>query len=93
MSLEKLFPDLKESNKEKQTNKYVLILHNDEVNLFEHVMESLIDVCSHNNEQAEQCTLLAHLKGKCDIKHGEFSLLEPMRDALLLRGISATIEM
>jgi ATP-dependent Clp protease adaptor protein ClpS len=92
MSLESLFPDLKENIKKKQTNKYALILHNDEVNDFEHVMESLIEVCSHNSEQAEQCTLLAHLKGKCDIKHGEYSYLEPMREALLLRGISATIE-
>lgn len=92
MSSEKILPDLRDEIKENQADRYVLILHNDEVNLFEHVMESLIDVCQHSSEQAEQCTLLAHLRGRCDIKHGEFMTLDSMRDALALRGISATIE-
>lgn len=92
MSLEKYLPDLGGDVVEMETPKYSLILFNDEVNLFEHVMESLMDVCEHTSEQAEQCTLLAHLKGKCDIMHGEYSYLETMQDALSLRGISATIE-
>ena len=52
-----------------------LILHNDDVNTFEFVIESLIDVCKHTSEQAEQCTYLIHYKGKCDVKKGDLSHL------------------
>lgn len=92
MSFEKLLPELEGNVEKRKSNKYVLMLHNDNFNEFEHVMDSLVEVCQHTSEQAEQCTLLAHLRGKCDIKHGEYSRLEPMCDALLIRGITATIE-
>ena len=93
MSLEKILPDLHDDVKDKRKHKYTLILHNDDVNLFEHIIESLVDVCDHNAEQAEQCALLAHLKGRCDVKHGEYSTLAPMQDGLSIRGITATIEL
>ena len=92
MSLEKILPDLGGDIEELESAKYSLILFNDDVNLFEHVMESLIDVCDHTSEQAEQCALIAHLKGKCDIKHGEYSYLEAMHDGLAVRGLSSTID-
>ena len=69
-----------------------LILHNDEVNTFDFVIESLIEVCEHTSEQAEQCTYLVHYKGKCDVKAGSFSSLRPFRRALVDRGLQATIE-
>jgi ATP-dependent Clp protease adaptor protein ClpS len=69
-----------------------LILHNDEVNTFEFVIESLIEVCKHTNEQAEQCTYLIHYKGKCDVKRGSFEYLRPMRHELVERGLNATID-
>lgn len=69
-----------------------LILHNDEVNTFDFVIESLIEVCEHTTEQAEQCTYLVHYKGKCDVKSGSFDFLRPMRHALVDRGLTATIE-
>ncbi len=69
-----------------------LILHNDEVNTFDFVIESLIEVCEHTTEQAEQCTYLVHYKGKCDVKSGSFDSLRPMRHALADRGLTATIE-
>ena len=80
----------KKSNSKKEENKY-LILHNDDVNTFDHVIESLIKVCKHEPIQAEQCTWLVHYKGKCDVKSGDFETLEPMCTALLDRGISAEI--
>jgi len=71
--------------------KRLLVLHNDEVNTFDFVIESLIDVCHHTVLQAEQCTWLVHFKGKCDVKNGSYNFLEPMCTALLDRGLSAEI--
>lgn len=69
-----------------------LIVYNDDVNTFEHVIRSLIEVCGHELIQAEQCTLIIHHNGKCQVKHGEFEELKPMCVGLLDRGISAVIE-
>lgn len=68
-----------------------LIVYNDDVNTFDHVIKTLIDVCGHTPEQAEQCTWIIHYKGKCSVKEGSFSKLKPMRDAICDRGISAEI--
>lgn len=68
-----------------------LMVYNDDVNTFDFVIESLIQVCKHDPIQAEQCTLLIHYKGKCVVKKGEWSYLEPMCTALLNKGISAEI--
>jgi ATP-dependent Clp protease adaptor protein ClpS len=69
-----------------------LILYNDDVNTFDHVIDSLIKICGHEPEQAEQCAHIVHYKGKCGVKSGEFEKLRPMCEALLDRGISAVIE-
>ncbi len=69
-----------------------LIVYNDDVNTFDHVIDSLISVCKHEIEQAEQCTYIIHYKGKCQVKRGEYEKLEAMCVALLDRGISAEIE-
>lgn len=71
--------------------KHVLVLHNDDVNTFDFVISSLIEVCGHTPEQAEQCTWLVHFKGKCEVKSGEFDFLKPMCLELLNRGLSAEI--
>jgi ATP-dependent Clp protease adaptor protein ClpS len=68
-----------------------LIVFNDDVNTFDHVINTLIKVCKHTLEQAEQCTLLIHYKGKCSVKNGSFSALKPMRDAICEEGIDARI--
>ncbi len=70
----------------------VLIVYNDDVNTFDHVIESLVKVCKHESIQAEQCAVIIHNKGKCQVKSGDYSKLEPMCTALLDRGISAVIE-
>ena len=69
-----------------------LIVWNDEVNTFEWVIETLIDVCKHNYEQAEQCAYIIHYKGKYSVKQGEYDDLKPMCDAITERGIGATLE-
>lgn len=69
-----------------------LVIFNDEVNTFDHVIDSLISVCKHTPEQAEQCTMLVHYKGKCAVKEGEIEKLKPMCEAILDRGIQANIQ-
>jgi ATP-dependent Clp protease adaptor protein ClpS len=69
-----------------------LIVHNDDVNTFDFVIESLIKVCKHDPIQAEQCTMIVHYNGKCSVKRGDWQSLEPMCTALLDRGITAEIE-
>ncbi len=68
-----------------------LIVFNDDVNTFDHVIETLVRVCKHTPEQAEQCTLLIHYKGKCAVKSGSFDFLKPMRESICEAGIDARI--
>ena len=77
---------------EVEVDEKTLVVFNDDVNTFDHVIESLIKVCKHNPIQAEQCTYIIHYNGKCDVKNGDFGKLEPMCTALLDRGISAEIQ-
>jgi ATP-dependent Clp protease adaptor protein ClpS len=69
-----------------------LIVWNDEVNTFEWVIETLIEVCGHSEDQAEQCSMIIHTKGKYAVKQGSYDNLKPMCDAITERGIGATIE-
>ncbi|MFY0608088.1 MAG: ATP-dependent Clp protease adaptor ClpS [Cyclobacteriaceae bacterium] len=69
-----------------------LIVHNDDHNTFDHVINTLIKVCKHDAHQAEQCTYLIHFKGKCAVKKGSIKELKPMKDGITDAGISATIE-
>lgn len=71
---------------------YSLIVWNDEVNTFDWVIETLVEICHHTEEQAEQCALLIHFQGKYAVKQGEYDALKPMCDAITERGIGATIE-
>lgn len=68
-----------------------LVVFNDDVNTFDHVIATLIKVCKHTPEQAEQCTLLIHYKGKCAVKKGSYEELRPMREAICEVGIDAKI--
>ena len=76
---------------EKEVNQHEIVLFNDDVNTFDHVIDSLIDVCEHTLEQAEQCSILVHYKGKCTVKSGEFRELEPKCSKLLQLGLSAEL--
>lgn len=69
-----------------------IILYNDDVNTFEHVIFCLMEYCQHEMVQAEQVAHLVHYKGKCDVKSGTFEELKPICEALLNKGLSAKIE-
>ena len=73
------------------TYAYDLFVFNDDVNTFEHVTDTLIEVCEHEPNQAEQCTLIIHYKGKASVKNGTFEQLAPMRQEICRRGISAEV--
>lgn len=68
-----------------------IVLYNDDVNTFDHVIDTLIRVCDHTSEQAEQCAILVHYKGKCTVKTGSFDELKPQCIQLLEAGLSAEI--
>jgi ATP-dependent Clp protease adaptor protein ClpS len=68
-----------------------LVVFNDDFNTFEHVIQVLMKVCKHSHEQAEQCTLIIHYKGKCAVKKGSREELKPMCEAILDAGIQAAI--
>ncbi len=69
-----------------------LVVWNDEVNTFEWVIETLMEVCSHSHEQAEQCAYIIHFHGKYGVKNGSYETLKPLCDAITDRGINATVE-
>ncbi len=69
-----------------------LILHNDDVNTFDYVINCLIEICDHDYVQAEQCAMITHYKGKCDIKKGEMKSLKKMEKMLSQKGLIASIE-
>ncbi|GAB3330387.1 ATP-dependent Clp protease adaptor ClpS [Marivirga atlantica] len=69
-----------------------LVVYNDDVNTFDHVINTLIKVCKHDSIQAEQCTWLIHYKGKCAVKKGSFVELIPFREGIVDAGINAEIE-
>lgn len=73
-------------------NNHVIILFNDDVNTFDHVIDTLVKVCKHEPLQAEQCAMLVHYKGKCEVKTGDLKDLVPMCSALLDAGLSAEIQ-
>jgi len=74
------------------THPFNLIVWNDEVNTFDWVIETLMEVCNHTEEQAEQCALLIHFKGKYAVKNGDYDTLKPMCNSITERGINATVE-
>ena len=69
-----------------------LIVWNDDVNTFEWVIETLIEVCGHSSEQAEQCAIIIDSKGKYAVKQGSYDILKPQCDAITERGINATVD-
>lgn len=72
-------------------DEHEIVLYNDQVNTFDHVIETLINVCEHTPEQAEQCSIIVHYKGKCTVKTGEYDYLKSRCSKLLEAGLSAEI--
>lgn len=84
--------EVNEENNKKESNERLLVLHNDDYHTFDYVINALVEICDHDLMQAEQCTLLIHYKGKCDVKKGSFSYLRPMKNALVQKELKATID-
>jgi ATP-dependent Clp protease adaptor protein ClpS len=89
---EKVKPGLGEYLSPEEEQGLNLVLHNDDVNTFDFVIESLIEVCHHESEQAEQCAFITHHKGKCDVKTGIFEELSFMKHLLDSKGLTVSIE-
>ena len=88
------FPGYQEEYKEELVDvidERSLVVFNDDVNTFDHVINTLIRVCRHTQQQAEQCTMIIHYKGKCDVKKGSEEELNPMKEAILDAGINAAV--
>jgi ATP-dependent Clp protease adaptor protein ClpS len=70
---------------------FILILYNDDINTFDHVIKTLVEVCGHDEYQAEQCAMLTHFKGSCDIKTGSKEILQSMCNKLISRGLKSKV--
>lgn len=70
-----------------------LILYNDDINTFEHVIKALVEICGHDSVQAEQCALIVHFKGKCEVKSGPVEVLNAMSRSLNLKGLNSKVEL
>ncbi|MHA7941812.1 ATP-dependent Clp protease adaptor ClpS [Formosa sp. 3Alg 14/1] len=86
---EEVLEEVLVETEEKKENE--IVLYNDDVNSFDHVIETLVYVCQHTPEQAEQCSIIVHYKGKCTVKTGPYKELEPRCSKLLEAGLSAEI--
>lgn len=69
-----------------------IVLYNDDFNTFDFVIESLMEICNHEREQAEQCSIIVHNNGRCSVKDGSVKVLQPMCKALVQRGLTAEVE-
>ena len=88
-TIEKVKERVKEEKVTTKNNE--IIVYNDDVNTFDHVIDTLVRVCGHTPIQAEQCSLIVHYKGKCTVKTGEYDKLKVQCTRLLEAGLSAEI--
>lgn len=79
-------------NMESQDEEHQLILHNDDFNTFDFVIETLVEVCDHEPEQAEQSAYIVHFKGKCSVKKGTYEYLKPRYDVMRNKLLTVTID-
>jgi len=85
-------PDSEDLTSFSSEDGHIMVLHNDDVNTFMYVIDSLVEVCGHDPIQAEQCAFITHHQGACDIKKGEIASLQRMQSDLVNRGLLVTIE-
>ena len=90
--IEEISPEVAIEEQETLVGSHNVVLYNDDVNTFDYVTDSLVEVCGHDLIQAEQCTYLVHYRGKCSVKNGHYEGLEPVCSELLRRGLTARIE-
>jgi len=70
----------------------VLVLHNDDINSFDYVMDVLMDICDHSVTQAEQCATITHYNGKCEVRKGSLNDMRELRYQLISRGLKASVD-
>jgi len=87
---EKILPKNEKLNSGSESGS--LILYNDDINTFEHVIKSLVEVCGHDSVQAEQCALIVHFKGSCEIKSGIVEVLNAMSRSLNAKGLNSKVD-
>ena len=68
-----------------------LVLYNDDINTFDHVIKSLVEVCGHDSVQAEQCAMIVHFKGSCEVKTGMTEVLNAMSRSLNVKGLKSKV--
>jgi ATP-dependent Clp protease adaptor protein ClpS len=73
-------------------NQAILVLHNDNINTFDYVMETLVEICDHSMTQAEQCATITHYKGKCEVRTGPFTEMKELRFQLISKGLKASVD-
>jgi len=84
---------LRKDDKQKKGNDSgSLILYNDDINTFEHVIKSLVEVCGHDTVQAEQCAMIVHFNGRCEVKLGVVEVLNAMSRSLNAKGLNSKVE-
>jgi ATP-dependent Clp protease adaptor protein ClpS len=84
---------LRRGDKQKRGSKVsALILYNDDINTFEHVIKSLVEVCGHNPVQAEQCAMIVHFRGSCEVKMGVTEVLNAMCRSLNAKGLNSIVK-
>ncbi len=76
---------------EKLIAEHEIVLYNDDVNTFDHVIDTLVEYCEHSTIQAEQCAHIIHYKGKCAVKVGSYNELKPIYSAIVDKGLSAEL--
>ncbi len=90
MEKEKTIPS--EGNQELVEELKKIVLYNDDFNTFDFVIDTLVEVCNHNIRRAEQCAIIVHYKGKCSVKRGAFNKLKPLKEEMLRRDLTVSIE-
>jgi len=85
-------PQKLSSEETNSQNAATLVLHNDDINTFDYVMETLVEVCDHSMTQAEQCATITHYKGKCEVRTGTFTEMKELRYELITRGLKASVD-
>ena len=82
----------RDEKRQREGESCTLILYNDDINTFDHVIKSLVEVCGHDPVQAEQCAMIVHFKGSCDVKIGVVEVLNAMSRSLNLKGLNSKVE-
>ena len=83
-TLEEILATTKPSNR--------LILWNDDVNTFDHVIYCLMHYLQYSESEAERIAWTVHTKEKCVILEGSYTEMEVYRKILKSEGLVVSIE-